>query len=61
MRPIFRLIPQNNRKFSYTTAATSTRTITDAINKCDTRKGKITYRDFDVLLCRASQYIYLSN
>jgi hypothetical protein len=44
LRPIFWLIPQYNRKFSYTAAATSTRTRTDAINKHDTRKGKIIWK-----------------
>jgi hypothetical protein len=44
MRPIFWLIPQYNRKFSYTAAATSTRTRADAINKYDTRKGKIIWK-----------------
>jgi len=48
MRPIFWLIPQYNRKFSYTAATTSTRTRTDAINKSyKKRKNNLetTYRD----------------
>jgi hypothetical protein len=44
LRPIIWLIPQYNRKFSYTAAATSTRTRTDAIIKYDTRKGKIIWK-----------------
>jgi hypothetical protein len=53
MRPIFWLIPQYNRKFSYTAAATSTRTRTDAVNKYNTRQGKIIWKQYTgtTLLC----------
>jgi hypothetical protein len=53
MIPIFSLMPQYNRKFSYTAAATSTRTRTVVINKYDTRKGKIICKQYtgNAFLC----------